>query len=161
MLFFKFEKSNFFKKIENFWKFLKYIWKIWKILFFWRAFTWARNRSGHYLNLFSVSIFVKKNHQCAWRANWWQIVWWPKIASFVPQQLPRPCFGPLKGFFELTLCPSRGLYMPCLLPPELQRYKSSVRCAALGAEVQDTTKNSWHKPWLCVCKNTFYTNPGL
>ena len=41
----------------------------------------------------------------------------------------------LEGRFELTRCPSRALNSPGAVLPELQRYKDSVRCAALGAEV--------------------------
>ena len=52
------------------------------------------------------------------------------------QQLPRLRLGPLKVFFELTQRPSRALDSPRALLPELQRNKDTVRCAALGAEVQ-------------------------
>ena len=41
----------------------------------------------------------------------------------------------LKGLFELTRRPSRALDSPRALLPELQRYKDTVRCGALGAEV--------------------------
>ena len=41
----------------------------------------------------------------------------------------------LEGLFELTGRPSRALDSPHALLPELQRYKDTVRCAALGAEV--------------------------
>ena len=41
----------------------------------------------------------------------------------------------LEGLFELTRRPSRALDSPRALLPELQRYKDTVRCAALGAEV--------------------------
>ena len=43
--------------------------------------------------------------------------------------------GALEGLFELTRQPSRALDSPRALLPELQRYKDTVRCAALGAEV--------------------------
>ena len=39
----------------------------------------------------------------------------------------------LEGLFELTWRPSRALDSPRALLPELQRYKDTVRCAALGA----------------------------
>ena len=42
----------------------------------------------------------------------------------------------LEGLFELTRRPSRALDSPRALLPELQRNKDTVRCAALGAEVQ-------------------------
>ena len=51
------------------------------------------------------------------------------------QQLPRLRLGASKGFFELTRRPSWALDSPRALLPELQRYKDTVRCAALGAEV--------------------------
>ena len=39
---------------------------------------------------------------------------------------------------------------------DLQRYKDTVRCAARARRSQDAVKNSWRKPWLCVCwKHTF------
>ena len=41
----------------------------------------------------------------------------------------------LEGLFEMTQRPSRGLDLPRALLSELQRYKDTVRCAALGAEV--------------------------
>ena len=41
----------------------------------------------------------------------------------------------LEGLFELTRRPSRALDSPRALLPELQRYKDTVRCAALGVEV--------------------------
>ena len=41
----------------------------------------------------------------------------------------------LEGLFELTQRPSRALDSPRALLPELQRYKDTVRCAVLGAEV--------------------------
>ena len=41
----------------------------------------------------------------------------------------------LEGLFELTRRPSRALGLPRALLPELQRYKDTVRCARLGAEV--------------------------
>ena len=41
----------------------------------------------------------------------------------------------LEGLFELTRRPSRALDSPRALLPELQRYKDTVRCGALGAEV--------------------------
>ena len=41
----------------------------------------------------------------------------------------------LEGLFELTRRPSQALDSPRALLPELQRYKDTVRCAALGPEV--------------------------
>ena len=50
------------------------------------------------------------------------------------QQLPRLRLGPSK-LFELTRHPSRALDLPRALLPELQRYKDTIRCAMLSAEV--------------------------
>ena len=41
----------------------------------------------------------------------------------------------LERLFELTRRPSRALASPRALLPELQRYKDSVRCGELGAQV--------------------------
>ena len=41
----------------------------------------------------------------------------------------------LEGHFELTLRPSRGLKSYRALLLELQRYKDTVHCVALGAKV--------------------------
>ena len=41
----------------------------------------------------------------------------------------------LEGLFELTRCPSWALDSPRVSLPDLQRYKDTVRGAALGAEV--------------------------
>ena len=38
----------------------------------------------------------------------------------------------LEGLFELTWRPSRALDSPCALLPELQRYKDTIGCVALG-----------------------------
>ena len=40
----------------------------------------------------------------------------------------------LEGLFELTWHPSWALDSPCALLPELQRYKDTVRCGALGVK---------------------------
>ena len=50
-------------------------------------------------------------------------------------QLPFLSLGPLNGLFELTQCPSRPLDLTGALLPELQRYKDTVKCGALGVEV--------------------------
>ena len=40
----------------------------------------------------------------------------------------------LDWFLELSKCPSWALDSPRALLPKVQRYKDTVRCAALGAE---------------------------
>ena len=49
--------------------------------------------------------------------------------------LPATPSSPSQILFELTQRPLRALDSPRALLPELQRYKDTVRCAALGAEV--------------------------
>ena len=49
----------------------------------------------------------------------------------------------LEGLFELTRRPSLALDLPRPLLPELQRYKDTVRCAALGVEVPGHHQEQW------------------
>ena len=61
------------------------------------------------------------------------------------QQLPRLRLGTLEGLFELTPRPSRALDSPCALLTELQRYKDTIRCAALwrgGPRTPSTTTDA-------------------
>ena len=60
--------------------------------------------------------------------------WGNTILPFLPAT-PSSLSRTLKGLFELTQRPSRALDSPRALLPELQRYKDTVRCGALGAEV--------------------------
>ena len=53
---------------------------------------------------------------------------------FLPATPSSPSWT-LEGLFELTRRPSRALDSPRALLAELQRYKDTVWCAALGAEV--------------------------
>ena len=57
------------------------------------------------------------------------------FTSIPPKTTPSSPYRTLEGLFELTQRPSRALDSPRALLPELQRYKDTVRCAALGAEV--------------------------
>ena len=52
-----------------------------------------------------------------------------------PPATPSSPSRTLEGLFELTRRPSRALDSPRELLPKLQRYKDTVRCAALGTEV--------------------------
>ena len=56
-------------------------------------------------------------------------------ASYILHYGLEVSFKDLKGFFELTQRPSRAHDSPPAMLMELQRYKDTVRCAALGAEV--------------------------
>ena len=67
------------------------------------------------------------------------------------QQLPHLRLGTLKGLFELTRRPSQALDSPRALLPKLQRYKETVRCAVLGAEVPGHRQIHRRKPRWCVC----------
>ena len=51
------------------------------------------------------------------------------------QATPLSPFWILEGLFKLTWRLSRALDSPRALLPELQRYKDTIKCAALGAEV--------------------------
>ena len=51
-------------------------------------------------------------------------------------QLPGLRLRPLMGVFEPTRRLSKALDLPRALLPELQRYKDTVRCGVLDAEVQ-------------------------
>ena len=53
---------------------------------------------------------------------------------FIPSTLSSPSWT-LEGLFELTRRPSRSLHSPRALLPELQRYKDTISCATLSAEV--------------------------
>ena len=61
--------------------------------------------------------------------------------AFLPAT-PSSLSWTLEGLFELTRRPSPALDSPRALLPELQRYKDTVRCAALGAEVPAHLQNS-------------------
>ena len=69
----------------------------------------------------------------------------------------------LEGLFELTGRPSRALNSPRALLPELQRYKDTVRCAVLGAEVpglrQDSRTTDSNLDGAFVENALFYTDP--
>ena len=67
----------------------------------------------------------------------------------------------LKGFFELTWRPSRALNSPRALLPELQRYKDTVRCAALGAEVQGHRQQQLTQTLIVRLLKTHFFTPIL
>ena len=81
-------------------------------------------RSGHKL-IFFCFLFIKNQ--------------WPLVRKHfsLPFFLATPSSPSrtFEGLFELTRCPSRALDLPCVLILELQRYKDTVRWAALSAEV--------------------------
>ena len=64
---------------------------------------------------------------------------------------------PWRGLFELTVCLSRTLYSPRVLHREHYREsRTPSGVPHLVQRSQDTAKNNWRKPWLCVCwKRTF------
>ena len=81
-------------------------------------------------------LFVKKNHWFAWRANQWPLAGETLFSSVPPSNSLISVSDPRRAFWADTV-PFLGprLASPRALLPELQRYKDTVRCAALGAEV--------------------------
>ena len=67
----------------------------------------------------------------------------------------------VEGLFELTRRPSWAFDSPRPLLPELQRYKDSARCAALGAEVPGHRQQQLIANLVdaFVEKALFYTDP--
>ena len=65
----------------------------------------------------------------------------------------------LEELFELTWRPSRALDSPRALLPELQRYKDTVRCAALGAEVPEHRQTCANLDCAFVENALAYTDP--
>ena len=65
----------------------------------------------------------------------------------------------LEGLFELTRRPSRALDSPRALLLELQRYKDTVRCGALGAEVPGHRQQQLMQTLIvCLMKTHFFTS---
>ena len=73
------------------------------------------------------------------------------------QQLPCLSLGPFKG----TVSAQQVLDSPRALLPELQRYKATVRCAALGAEVPGHRQQQLTQTLIVRLLKThfFYTDP--
>ena len=67
----------------------------------------------------------------------------------------------LEGLFELTRRPSRALDSPRALLPELQRYKDTVRCAALGAEVPGHRQEQLTQTLIVRLLKTHFFTPFL
>ena len=67
----------------------------------------------------------------------------------------------LEGLFELTRRPSRALDSPPALLPELQRYKDTVRCAALGVEVPGHRKQQLMQTLIVRLLKTHFFTPIL
>ena len=64
----------------------------------------------------------------------------------------------LEGLFELTRRPSMALDSPRALLPELQRYKDTVRCGALDAEVPGHCQQQLTQTLIvCLFKTHFFT----
>ena len=66
-----------------------------------------------------------------------------------PPAIPLSPSQTLEGLFELTRRHSRALALPRAL---LQRYKTTVRCVALGAEVTGHRQKWLSKPRLYICR---------
>ena len=80
--------------------------------------------------------------------------------SFLPAT-PSSLSQTLEGLFELTWHRSRALDSPRALLAELQRYKDTVRCAALDAEVQGHRQEQLTQTlFVSLKKHTlFYNDP--
>ena len=75
-----------------------------------------------------------------------------------PPATPSSPSRTLEGLFELTRRLSRALDSPRALLPELQRYKDTVRCAALGAEVPGHRQEQLTQTLIvCLFKTHFFT----
>ena len=100
-----------------------------------RTQPWHCSRSGHYLNFFCF-LFCKKIIDLPWGQ-----INDPSLGKHYSLlfllAIPSSPSWTLEGLFELTRRPSRALDSPRALLPELQRYKDTVRCGALGAEVPE------------------------
>ena len=79
------------------------------------------------------------------------------------QHIPRLCLGPMKveGLFELKRRPSRALDSPRALLPELQKYKDTIRCAALGAEVPGHRQQQLPQTLIVRLLKTHFLTPIL
>ena len=90
--------------------------------------------AGLATNIFSVYFLLKKSLICQEGKS--MTPGWEGYFSllFLPATPSSPSWT-LEGLFELTRRPSWALVSPRALLPELQRYKDTVMCAALGAEV--------------------------
>ena len=78
--------------------------------------------------------------------------------SFPPATPSSPSLT-LEGLFELTRHPSRALKLSLALLPELQRYKDTVRCGALGAEVPGHCQQQLTQTLIVRLLKTHITDP--
>ena len=77
------------------------------------------------------------------------------------RRLPFLGRGLFEGLFELTRRSSRALNSPCALHPELQRYKDTVRCAELGAEVPGHCQKKLTQTLIVRLLKTHFYTPNL
>ena len=75
--------------------------------------------------------------------------------------LPRLRLVTPVGLFELTRHPSRAFELPCALLPELQRYKDTVRCAALGMKVPGNCKQQLTQTLIVGLLKTYFLHRSL
>ena len=75
--------------------------------------------------------------------------------------LPASPSQTLERLFELTRHPSRAPELPRLSLPELQRYKDTVRCAALGAEVPEHRQQQLAQTLIVRLLKTHFFTPIL
>ena len=65
----------------------------------------------------------------------------------------------LEGLFEMTRRPSRAFDSPFALLPELQRYKDTVRCGELGAEVLGHRQQQLAQTLIVRLLKTYFCTP--
>ena len=73
------------------------------------------------------------------------------LFSSVPPATPSSPSRTLEGLFELTGRSSRALNLDTYVTSELQRYKETVRCGVLGAEVPGQRNKEQLAQTLIVC----------
>ena len=67
----------------------------------------------------------------------------------------------LEGLFGLTQRPSRALDLPHAVLSELQRYKDTVRCVAIGGEVQGRSQQQLTQTLIVRLLKTHFFTPIL
>ena len=95
-------------------------------------FLFLQNQGGHRQSNIREAGQVK-NHWFTWRANQWPLDMETFFFSVPP---PSSSEEPWRAFW-VGVPSFKGLELPFALLLELQRVKDTVKCAALGAEVQE------------------------
>ena len=112
------------------------------------------------LALFSVSFFVNKTANLPGGQINSPLSRKSFSLPFLPATLSSPS-RTLKGLFELKRRPFRALDLPRALLPELQRYKDTARCAALGAQVPGHRQQQLTQTLIVRLMKTHFFTPIL